>query len=140
MYNMSSSNSRHPDPCEECGSRRYRVGDDGYTYCHRGHQQTQASATGFTKISQSRADDQDSAVLSLLKTLGSLSLGGGLPDGGTRMRSLSQVKVCAMDDGARRIPSAVLMACSFWLSWSPCFRTLSTLPAIDSSETAAMAG
>ncbi|WPG97290.1 Hypothetical protein R9X50_00006400 [Acrodontium crateriforme] len=36
-----SSRVKRPDPCshEDCGSRRFHVGDDGYTYCDRGHQQ-----------------------------------------------------------------------------------------------------
>jgi len=31
------------EPCndENCGSRRFHIGDDGYTYCARGHQQSE---------------------------------------------------------------------------------------------------
>ncbi|KAM0712485.1 hypothetical protein Q7P37_011581 [Cladosporium fusiforme] len=39
---MSSRPQRRPEPCSEenCGSRRFHVGDDGYTYCDQGHQQS----------------------------------------------------------------------------------------------------
>ncbi|KAK5138580.1 hypothetical protein LTR08_000168 [Meristemomyces frigidus] len=40
---MSSSKHANRPKCnyENCGSTRFSLGDDGYTYCHRGHQQSE---------------------------------------------------------------------------------------------------
>lgn len=49
---MSSRSHRRPEPCgeENCGSRRFHVGDDGYTYCDQGHQQSHVSANNRVYI------------------------------------------------------------------------------------------
>ncbi|OQN98084.1 hypothetical protein B0A48_15916 [Cryoendolithus antarcticus] len=43
---MSSRPKRRPEPCnnENCGSRRFQQGEDGYTYCDQGHQQSDRGA------------------------------------------------------------------------------------------------
>ncbi|KAK6438231.1 hypothetical protein LTR95_005575 [Oleoguttula sp. CCFEE 5521] len=43
---MSSRPKRRPEPCndENCGSRRFHQGEDGYTYCDQGHQQSDRGA------------------------------------------------------------------------------------------------
>lgn len=48
---MSSRAHKRPEPCgeENCGSRRFHVGDDGYTYCDQGHQQSHVSAIRKSK-------------------------------------------------------------------------------------------
>ncbi|KAK3703865.1 hypothetical protein LTR37_014188 [Vermiconidia calcicola] len=40
---MASSRIKKAEPCahENCGSRRFYIGDDGYTYCDQGHQQSE---------------------------------------------------------------------------------------------------
>ncbi|KAK4544621.1 hypothetical protein LTR36_004193 [Oleoguttula mirabilis] len=39
---MSSSRNERPEcDYDNCGSTRFEVGDDGYTYCHRGHRQSE---------------------------------------------------------------------------------------------------
>lgn len=40
---MASQRTRKHDSCahEDCGSRRFHVGDDGFTYCDQGHQQSE---------------------------------------------------------------------------------------------------
>ncbi|KAK5689108.1 hypothetical protein LTR17_026511 [Elasticomyces elasticus] len=64
---MSSSTHRRPEPCghENCGSRRFHVGDDGFTYCVRGHQQSErgtvvAEDTGEYVIAGRKARLKDS--------------------------------------------------------------------------------
>ncbi|KAK5175574.1 uncharacterized protein LTR77_000713 [Saxophila tyrrhenica] len=65
---MSSAPRIKGEPCpyESCGSRRYYTGDDGYTYCDRGHQQRErgtviAEDTGeFVPVGRSvRRKDSD---------------------------------------------------------------------------------
>jgi RNA polymerase I-specific transcription initiation factor RRN7 len=43
---MSSRPRKRAEPCSEegCGSRRFHIGNDGYTYCDQGHQQSHVSA------------------------------------------------------------------------------------------------
>lgn len=40
---MSLTRIKKSEPCafEDCGSRRFYLGDDGYTYCDQGHQQSE---------------------------------------------------------------------------------------------------
>ena len=67
---MSQRRSKRPQCSQDnCGSRRFHVGDDGFTYCDQGHQQSEV----FTLIYQphspdSKTDIAHSLVLSLLKT------------------------------------------------------------------------
>jgi RNA polymerase I-specific transcription initiation factor RRN7 len=43
---MSSRPRKRAEPCGEegCGSRRFHIGSDGYTYCDQGHQQSHVGA------------------------------------------------------------------------------------------------
>jgi hypothetical protein len=44
---MSSRANKRPEPCSEehCGSRRFHIDNDGYTYCDQGHQQSHVSSS-----------------------------------------------------------------------------------------------
>lgn len=46
---MSSRRHKRPEPCgnENCGSRRFHVGEDGYTYCDQGHQQSEVGSASL---------------------------------------------------------------------------------------------
>ncbi|KAK5121594.1 hypothetical protein LTR85_004766 [Meristemomyces frigidus] len=63
---MSSSRSKRPEcDYEDCGSTRFEIRDDGYTYCHRGHQQSArgtviADDTGELVITGRRTRRKDS--------------------------------------------------------------------------------
>ncbi|SMQ54751.1 unnamed protein product [Zymoseptoria tritici ST99CH_3D7] len=63
---MSSRRARKPQCSQEgCASRRFNVGDDGFTYCDRGHQQSElgtviAEDTGELVIQGTKSRKKDS--------------------------------------------------------------------------------
>lgn len=70
---MASQRARKHDTCahENCGSRRFHAGEDGFTYCDQGHQQSErgtviAEDTGemmlLGKKSRKKDSDAESAT------------------------------------------------------------------------------
>ncbi|TKA83914.1 hypothetical protein B0A55_00196 [Friedmanniomyces simplex] len=77
---MSSATTKRPEACghENCGSRRFHVGDDGFTYCDRGHQQSErgtvvAEDTGEFVIAGRKARRKDSEAESTTSRASGLS-------------------------------------------------------------------
>lgn len=66
---MASQRNRQRETCafEDCGSRRFHVGEDGFTYCDQGHQQSErgtviAEDTGELMLLGKKSRKKDSDV------------------------------------------------------------------------------